>query len=316
MYAVFRSVPSILGQVRGPLQFVVALAVVGAVAVTPVSAFADPAPLSPSGDIMNFPRINGPSDPEEYSWEVELGEDQSLVWIDPQTAEVVYEEEGIVAFSFHAEAAHDAAGATVPTSLAVSEGKIITLFVHHRAGNPLTGEPFEYPVTSGKGWEGGFVTEVVGVPPSSPPPSSSAERTWRYVEGPPWLGSMPWYTWRRGDPLRRMHNSLVLHISTGYCVGEPPPVIARVRVVERPKTVERPFKSAVVTAFVRFPAPTEVVGTVTEGGPQPGCAGLGLTLRRRVRFKRPVARLFVFDGSRVPLRRVLRPIRAMHSTKH
>ena len=219
MYAVFRSVPSILGQVRGPLQFVVALAVVGAIAVMPASASADSASAPPFDGLMAFPSISGPSDPEEYSWKVLLSEGQSLVLIDSQTAEVVYEEDGTVSFSIRAEAAHDAAGSAVPTSLAVSEGKIITLLVHHRAGNPETDEPFEYPVTSGKGWEGGTGTsELVVTPPPTPP----VERSWRYVEGPPWLGSMPWYTWRRGDSLRRMRNSLVLHISTGYCVGEPP----------------------------------------------------------------------------------------------
>lgn len=35
----------------------------------------------------------------------------------------------------------------------VSEGNVITLTVHHRAGNPVAdGVPFEYPVVAGSGW--------------------------------------------------------------------------------------------------------------------------------------------------------------------
>jgi hypothetical protein len=113
---------------------------------------------------MSFPPIHEPSDPEEYSWEVTLQEGQSLKSVDSQSAEVLYEAE-TVAFLIQAEAAHDAQGATVPTTLAVTVPNIVTLIVHHRAGNPAAANaPFAYPVTAGAGWEGGFQTEIVKGP--------------------------------------------------------------------------------------------------------------------------------------------------------
>ncbi len=111
--------------------------------------------------------IHGPSDPEEYSWEVGLGEEQELVLIGDQLAIVYYTGREHTAFSIAPKAAHDADGSTVPTSLSVPEENIVTLTVHHRAGNPAAGgAPFVYPITDGAGWEGGFQTELVALPPS------------------------------------------------------------------------------------------------------------------------------------------------------
>lgn len=120
--------------------------------------------LPPYNGVMTFGAIHGPSDPEEYSWEVILGEGQSLKSIDSQSAQVEYED-GTRAFLIQVEAAHDANGSTVPTSLSVSEGNVITLSVHHRAGNPAAGgAPFVYPITPGLGWDGGFHTEIIPRP--------------------------------------------------------------------------------------------------------------------------------------------------------
>lgn len=131
-------------------------------AVAPSLAAA--APYPPYDGVQSFPAIQGHADPEEYSWEVQLEEGQTLESVDDQNA-VVRWEGGTVAFTITASAAHDAVGATVPTSLAVSEGNILTLTVHHRAGNPAAGgAPFDYPVVAGEGWEGGFVTHVVTMP--------------------------------------------------------------------------------------------------------------------------------------------------------
>ena len=53
----------------------------------------------------------------------------------------------------------------MPTTLAVVSDDVITLTVHHRAGNPAAGgAPFVYPITSGAGWEGGFQTQYVDIP--------------------------------------------------------------------------------------------------------------------------------------------------------
>jgi hypothetical protein len=115
---------------------------------------------------MGFPMINGPADPEEFSWEVVLDEGQELESIDDQHAQVYYTEGHHPAFGISAVAAHDADGSSVPTSLSVSGGDVITLTVHHRAGDPAKGgAPFDYPIIAGSGWEGGFQTVVVSGPP-------------------------------------------------------------------------------------------------------------------------------------------------------
>jgi hypothetical protein len=85
-----------------------------------------------------------------------------------------YPKYGVEAGSIQAEAAHAADGATVPTSIRLSEdeeGFIITLVVHHRAGDPAAGwAPFVYPISGGPGWEGGFHTQVVELTEPQPPP--------------------------------------------------------------------------------------------------------------------------------------------------
>lgn len=95
-----------------------------------------------------------------------LGEDQELRPVDDRHAAVYFTEPEHLAFEIEAVAAHDAVGSAVPTSLAVTQPNIITLTVHHRAGNPAAGgSPFDYPVVAGVGWEGGFQTHAVVMPP-------------------------------------------------------------------------------------------------------------------------------------------------------
>ncbi|HET7588618.1 MAG TPA: hypothetical protein VFK14_00315 [Solirubrobacterales bacterium] len=114
---------------------------------------------------MSFGSIHGPEDPEDYCFEVDLSEGQELRQIDDQHAEVSYLD-GHRAFGIEVEPAHDAIGTAVPTTLLVAQPNIITLTVHHRAGNPSTGgTPFDYPVVSGPGWEGGLQVDEVKGPP-------------------------------------------------------------------------------------------------------------------------------------------------------
>jgi PASTA domain len=137
---------------------------VGALALCPGSTPAVAGALPEFTGLTTFGPIEGPSDPEEFSWEVTLGKDQSLKSIDSRKAEVVYGD-GTTAYAIQAEEASDAVGSTVPTSLSVSDGDVITLIVHHHAGNPAAGgAPFVYPIVAGPGWEGGFHTEVVAGP--------------------------------------------------------------------------------------------------------------------------------------------------------
>lgn len=108
---------------------------------------------------MTFQEIQGPDGPEEFSWEVELGDEQELRAIDDRHAAVYYTDPEHFAFEIEATPAHDAEGATVPTTLTVTQPNIITLTVHHRSA------PFDYPVTRGTGWEGGFQSVEIEGPP-------------------------------------------------------------------------------------------------------------------------------------------------------
>jgi hypothetical protein len=127
---------------------------------------------------MSFPSIQAPTGPEEFSWEVKLGEDQELRTIDDRHAAVYYTDGVHVAFGIEAAAAHDAVGKSVPTTLAVTQPNIITLTVHHRAGNPAAGgASFTYPVSMGESYETGYATVIVQMPPPTeglaPPPLSA-----------------------------------------------------------------------------------------------------------------------------------------------
>jgi hypothetical protein len=66
--------------------------------------------------VQSFGEIRSESSPETYSWQVHLGPRQKLRLANPNQAEVIYED-GTVSFLITAEPAHDATGATVPTSL-------------------------------------------------------------------------------------------------------------------------------------------------------------------------------------------------------
>jgi hypothetical protein len=113
---------------------------------------------------MAFPAIQGPGGPEEYSWEVKLDEEEELKAIDEHHAGVFWED-GTQVMTITAVAAHDTIGTSVPTTLTVTDPNVITLTVHHRSA------PFDYPVTVGEGWEGGFRTEEVILTPGDQEPT-------------------------------------------------------------------------------------------------------------------------------------------------
>jgi hypothetical protein len=143
----------------------VALFAALACAAVPSVAAAGPCPVYDGG--MGFPEITGPEGPEDYCFEVTLNEEQELQQIDDQTVQV-FQSGGFPSFTITAEKAHDAEGATVPTTLAKTGRNIVTLTVHHREGNPAAGgAPFDYPVVGGVGWEGGFQTVEVQMSPTT-----------------------------------------------------------------------------------------------------------------------------------------------------
>jgi hypothetical protein len=122
---------------------------------------------------LTFATIHGPTDPEEFSWEVQLGQHQELKEIDDQKAAVYYED-GTPAMTIGAEAAHGADGTSVPTTLAVTDINVVTLTVHHQAGNPAAGgAAFDYPVIAGTGFVVGESSVTVTMPQPSAPPAPS-----------------------------------------------------------------------------------------------------------------------------------------------
>lgn len=157
---------------KGRVYALIAVLVLACVALSSTAA-ADPLPPYKG---MWFPEIQGPSDPEDYSWEVQLEEDQELRQVDERGAVVYYADGEHVAFSIRAAEASDAVGKSVPTTLSVSSPSVVTLTVHHRAGNPAAGgAPFTYPILQGPAWEAGAGTVEVIMPPPEPLPERGGE---------------------------------------------------------------------------------------------------------------------------------------------
>lgn len=139
------------------------------------AAIADPIPVYEGA--TDFPTIHGPLDPEDYSWEVELGEEWELRQDGEHSASVYYPDGEHIAFSIADVRAHDATGKSVPTTLTVSPPNIVTLTVHHRAGNPAAGgAPFTYPIDAGSGYEVGPSSVQVIMPLSEPLPARDVIR--------------------------------------------------------------------------------------------------------------------------------------------
>jgi PASTA domain len=153
-----------------------------AVVVAPAAAeTGDSAPVRPMSDGgFDFPDITGPTAPEEYPFLLNpVSPEMRLRQVSDQEIVAEYIEGGVIGYSFEAVLAHDAVGATVPTTVQLSEGAegpVVTLVVHHRAGNPAAGgAPFAYPIEDGPGWEGGWRT--ISVELSEPKPPVSTEPT-------------------------------------------------------------------------------------------------------------------------------------------
>jgi hypothetical protein len=156
-----------------------------AVAVVPAAAeSSDSAPIRDLSDGgLSFPDITGPTAPEEYPMRLDpIGPELRMRQVSDQLIVAEYVEGGYSAFSLEAEPAHDADGATVPTTVELTEGDIVTLTVHYRVGNPdAEGAPFDFPITGGTGWEGGYRTisfemnepqpATESTPPASPAPT-------------------------------------------------------------------------------------------------------------------------------------------------
>jgi sugar lactone lactonase YvrE len=137
----------------------------GSAAVIANSAAGVDTVLRPAYDgLMAFQDIRTPSSSKTFSWEVlHLGEGETLQLIDERHAGVFWDD-GTQAMLISATAAHDADGKEVQTTLAVSEGNIVTLTVHHDVAGVI------YPVVAGVGYQGGFQQ----IAAEGPPPTEQA----------------------------------------------------------------------------------------------------------------------------------------------
>lgn len=127
------------------------------------------------------------------------------------------------------------------------------------------------------------------------------------VKAVPWaMRSVPYPGLGRQGP--RTFN---LTVGAGGC--GPKIRFDHVTVVERPRTAMRPFKSAVISVFVLIPEHTKPVREPAP--PAPSYAGAsevvveeclrGGSLTRRIKLKRPLEGLRLYDGIYSPPRRVL-----------
>jgi hypothetical protein len=164
----------------------VALAAALICLAAPGAAVAAEPCASPFVGVMTFPAIEGENDSGEFCWELELGANQGLRQIDDHEAEVFYVTPEHRAFTITTELAHDAEGTDVPTTISVVQPNVIVLSVHHQPDDPLAaGAPFQYPVTPGAGWEGGFFSEEIKGPPDEAELKAMAKPSPAPVEEPP-----------------------------------------------------------------------------------------------------------------------------------
>ena len=125
---------------------------------------------------------------------------------------------------------------------------------------------------------------------------------WEYVVGPPRESVVPWLLQK--TPGSDGPRTMTVTLSTGTCSGEQPPVAGPVTIEELPISAEHPRPTAIITTHQIEPAPVEVVGEVKPGEPGPACAGLGYSIPKRIKLKRPVKGMVFLDGFYTPPRRV------------
>lgn len=126
---------------------------------------------------QTFKTIRDETAPETYSWKVSLNKGQTLKAIDSEHVAIFNGDES-QALAITAEAAHDATGKAVPTSLSVSEGNVLTLTLKYRGGG------FTYPIIGGPAFQSSYTLPVIW----EPPPPAEEERYWESGEtivGPP-----------------------------------------------------------------------------------------------------------------------------------
>lgn len=127
---------------------------------------------------LQFQSIREPGAPENFSWEVNLQNGQTLSLVEGGHSAAVYFEDGTEAMLIDAMPASDAVGHEVPTHLSVTEGNVVTLTVEHRGGT------YVYPVVAGPAFEVGYVTVGVIAPPPPQPEEEGGEGSELEVSAP------------------------------------------------------------------------------------------------------------------------------------
>jgi hypothetical protein len=109
----------------------------------------------------------------------------------------------------------------------------------------------------------------------------------------------------RKRPLVKGH-VVGMFINGSHCLGGPKPEYDHVKLVELPRTEDRSFKAAVITAYRRWP---ESSYTPARGPDYGKCLpNRDGTVFHRLRTKRPAADLRLFDGYFSPPRQVWPPV--------
>jgi hypothetical protein len=130
--------------------------------------------------------------------------------------------------------------------------------------------------------------------------SGTSAWAWEYVVGPPRESVVPWVFHSGDQPGSEGPRTVKVWLNAGTCSGESPPVAGPVTVKELPVSAANPRPTAIITTHQIEPAPLEVKGEVKPGEPGPACAGLGYSMPKRIKLKRPVADMVFLDGSYSP----------------
>jgi hypothetical protein len=129
----------------------------------------------------------------------------------------------------------------------------------------------------------------------SPPSAAPAE------EGSAEVEATAWQIRPRSAPTWKY--TVEIEVTGGYCAGEPEPQLDHVSV--RGKVPGHPRHSAAITVYVKYPGRANEAARPRESVHV--CAGLGWGRAIRVKLRRPVASLYLFDGSFSPPQLVSRP---------
>ena len=130
--------------------------------------------------------------------------------------------------------------------------------------------------------------------------SGASAWAWEYVVGPPRDSVVPWVFHSQDKPGADGPRTLTVWLNTGTCAGEKPPVAGPATVNELPVSAANPRPTAIITTHQIEPAPIEVKGEVKPGEVAGACAGLGYSMPKRIKLKRPVAGMILLDGSYSP----------------